>query len=243
MSPKVAGSEEWVHFPGWIRGPARVENGEIVLDEGRAQRYALRDVDEVVFELAGLRDTDAVRTFVQRYGLLFHGQNSCGTGKCRESLDTWQQVVREVNITIGLYRALREAAKTGSASPVRSFLEGRRWGGLPLPENDEDYLKQNSSVLAAMISNHLSRCSTTLIPAFPLDKNTDPGKFVFSLRPRDLLAAAYVSFATLVAQRAELRECLGCGRLFHPESGKQKYHDAACASTSRWRRWKDRQAE
>jgi hypothetical protein len=82
-----------------------------------------------------------------------------------------------------------------------------------------------------------------LLSLTTLDTETSQsGKFLFSVAPANLVALAYANFATLIAKRAEIRECPGCGRIFTPQSGRQKYCTKSCASTSRWRRWKARQS-
>ena len=243
MSPEISGGEEWVYFPEWVRGPARIEDGAVVLEEGRAQGYALRDVDQVILELAALRSPEDVVSFVGRHGLLVRGPTSYRAGKGREPLDDWTHAVRHAYLTTGLYRALREAARTGSATPVRSFFEGRAWEGDQLPRDDEECLAFIGKKLAEILSVHVSRCSNALIPAFALEGEAGPGEFVFLHRPPDLLAAAHTSFASLVGRRVVLLLCAGCPRLFYPESGKQKYHNKACASTDRGRRLRERRAK
>jgi hypothetical protein len=117
------------------------------------------------------------------------------------------------------------------------------WKGFQEILNDEDYLKQASMGLAEMVNNHVGKYPTVLFPAYRFEEEADVAQFVFGRQPPSLHTALYTEFATLIAQRAELKECLGCGRIFHPQSGKQKYCTKSCANTSRWHRWKDRQAE
>ena len=69
-----------------------------------------------------------------------------------------------------------------------------------------------------------------------------PGKFGLQLAPQNLVGAAYGRYASVIAKWEEVKECPGCGRMFFPESGRQKYCTKSCASTSRWRRWKARQS-
>lgn len=240
MGQEQGGIVAWVGFPEWVRGPARIVDGEIILDENRAERYMPDNLDRALFELATASDYQAFRAFVRRYGLLWHGPNSLGTGECRESVSEWQQAAYEANVIVLLCTKLREAARTGSADPVRSL--NMTWQGLPETSNDEDYLVQVSRGLARLINNHVSQYPTVLIPAFIFEEKTPPGEFVFGYQPPNLHKALYTNFATMIVQRAELKECVGCGRIFHPESGKQKYCTKSCASTSRWRRWKEQQS-
>ncbi|MCA1729908.1 MAG: hypothetical protein LC751_11035, partial [Actinobacteria bacterium] len=220
---------------------ARIADGEVVLDEERAERYTPHNIDQAIFELAAASDYQDLRAFVRRYGLLWHGPDSLGTGECRESVSDWQTAVYEAATVVLLYMRLREAARTGSADPVRSL--GMTWEGVPETPNDEDYLKQMSMGLAGLVNNHVRRYPTVLIPAFRFEDEADVGQLVFGRQPPNLHVALYTQFATMIAQRVDLKECSGCGRIFSPQSGKQKYCTKSCANTSRWRRWKDRQAE
>jgi hypothetical protein len=240
VSQEQGGIVAWVGFPEWVRGPARIVDGELILDEDRAERYRPDNLGRAIFELAAASDYQGFRAFVRRYGLLWHGPESLGTGECRESVSGWQQAAYEARVVVLLYMKLREAERTGSADPVRSL--DMTWPGLPETSNDKDYLKQVSGGLAGLINNHVAQYPTVLIPAFSFEEKAPPGEFVFGHQPPNLHAALYTTFATMIAQRAELKECVGCGRIFHPESGKQKYCTKSCASTSRWRRWKEQQS-
>ena len=170
----------------------------------------------------------------------WHGPDSLGTGECREPVSGWQRAAHEAAVVVLLYMKLREAERTGSADPVRSL--DMTWPGLPETSNDKDYLEQVSGGLAGLINNHVAQYPTVLISAFSFEEKAPPGEFVFGHQPPNLHKALYTTFATMIAQQAELKECVGCGRIFHPESGKQKYCTKSCASTSRWRRWKEQQS-
>jgi hypothetical protein len=227
-------------FPEWLRGPASIVGGEVVLDEDRAEPYTPYNMDRAIFELAALMQSkDNIGAFVRRYGLLRREPELLGTGKCRESVSEWHDAIQGAWAAVHLYRKLREAAKTGSADPVRAL--GISWTRAPETSTDEEYLKWQSILLAALINDELGRCPTALVPASSSEQRTELGAFVFTSEPPNLLAAAYADFATLVATRAELKECPGCGVVFHPKSGKQKYHDPTCANSARWRRWKEKQ--
>jgi hypothetical protein len=79
--------------------------------------------------------------------------------------------------------------------------------------------------------------STTHIAVKP----NGPDIFIHLQITLNLLAAAYVHFAQAIVSLAPIEECHGCGRMFIAESGKQKCCTPSCASTSCWRRWKERQ--
>ena len=227
-------------FPEWLRGPASIVGGEVVLDEERAEPYTPYNMDRAIFELAALMQSeDNIGAFVRRYGLLRRGPKLLGTGKCREPVSEWHTAIGSAWVAVHLYRKLREAAKTGSADPVRAL--GINWTQAPETSTDKEYLAWQSILLAELINAQLRHCPTALAPAYSSEQGIELGAFVFTSTPPDLLTAAYADFATLVSTRAELKECPGCGVLFHPKSGKQKYHDPTCAGSARWRRWKEKQ--
>ena len=66
-----------------------------------------------------------------------------------------------------------------------------------------------------------------------------PTNFRLSHNLPNLLADVYERLALLVASRAPVAESPGFGRLFVPESGKQKYHSKQCSGATRYRRWKE----
>jgi hypothetical protein len=234
------GFEMLLGFPEWLRGPASIVGGEVVLDEERAEPYTPYHMDRAIFELAALvQSKDNIGAFVRRYGLLRREPELLGTGKCRESVSEWHDAIQGAWAAVHLYRKLREAAKTGSADPVRAL--GIDWTKAPETSTDKEYLASRSILLARLINDQLRHCPTALVPASSSEQEIELGAFVFTSTPPDLLTAAYADFATLVATRAELKECPGCGVLFHPKSGKQKYHDPSCAGSARWRRWKEKQ--
>ena len=240
MAQNHEGFEMLLGFPQWLRGPASIVGGEVVLDEERAEPYTPYNMDRAIFELAALlQSEDNIGAFVRRYGLLRRGPKLLGTGKCREPVSEWHNAIHDAWVAVHLYRALREAAKTGSAAPVRAL--GITLPRAPETSTDEEYLALWSFLLAKGINDQLEDCPTALVPASSPEQGIELGAFVFTSRPPNLLSAAYADFATLVSRRAELKECPGCRVLFHPTSGKQKYHDRTCAGSARWRRWKEKQ--
>ena len=103
-------------FPEWLRGPASIVGGEVVLDEERAEPYTPYSMDRAIFELAALvQSKDNIGAFVRRYGLLRREPELLGTGKCREPVSEWHKAIQSAWVAVQLYRKLREAAKTGSA--------------------------------------------------------------------------------------------------------------------------------
>jgi hypothetical protein len=256
-------------FPLWARGPARIVGDEIVLDEDRAEPYKLGEALYVEFALEDLDEDypQSAVAFARRYGLLWHGADSLGTGECREWLSDWWDVANELHFVLTLYREVQESLRTGSVEPLRSLeidWSAIDWtaftvdGSLPQSHpllrpgkepdageeyTDEMYLADICQVLAAFVNLGLEDCEVGFLSlTMPGREYNQPGKFGLQLAPQNLVGAAYGRYASVIAKREEVKECPGCGRMFFPESGRQKYCTKSCASTSRWRRWKARQS-
>ena len=255
-------------FPDWARGPARIVGDEIVLDEDRAEPYNLAEALYVEFALEDLDEDypQSAVAFARRYGLLWHGADSLGTGECREPLDDWWAIAWELHFVLTLYRNVQESLRRGSVEPLRSLeidwsaidwsaltVEGASPQGWPEegPDKrldtseeytDEMYLADVCHVLADFVNLGLEDCKIGLLSlTMPGEEFHQPGKFGLQLAPQNLVGAAYGRYATAIAKREEIKECPGCGRMFNAKSGRQRYCTKSCASTSRWHRWKERQ--
>ena len=199
--------------------------------------------------------------FARRYGLLWHGAEYLGTGECRERLSDWWNVANDLRLVLTLYRSVQEAVRTGSVQPIRSLEidwaaigwsklivdDGSRLGwpeeepDLTEEYTDELYLVDMCKILAELVNLGLEDCGVGLLSlSSPDTEYSQPGKFLIRVAPQNLVSAAYANYATIIAKRQDIKECPGCGRMFSPESGRQKYCTKSCASTSRWRRWKER---
>jgi hypothetical protein len=248
-----------MQFPVWPRGTARIDGEDIVLSKDRAQLYYIHEPDDLLSDLAGLwgekgsrtRVDRAVLSFVRRHGLLWHGREHVGTGECRESLRTWMQASLKIRESIIFHQRLMKATDANSTEPLRSLETIADWQSFftNRPESDWEYLAQASVWLAEMVNSGMRGSERRIAAACALTQSEhdstplgDPGVFVFDVWPPTLEAAAYTHFANLIEARVEMLECQGCGRPFRPQSGKQKYCTESCASTSRWRRWKEKQA-
>ena len=77
------------------------------------------------------------------------------------------------------------------------------------------------------------------IDAPPRSPEPDSGgedlEVVRVVRVHDLMAAVYLQLGELVQQRAVLRQCPGCGRLFYPGRANKQYCSAACGDATRQR--------
>jgi hypothetical protein len=229
----------------WARGPARVVGGEVVLEEDRAEKYFL-DTPEanerMAFALATLSFVgqklapEGVIAFVKRYGLLWHG--TPGSGQCREALDDWATAVLQLWFAGTLYLKLMNSVREGTATEVRDFM--RKFGRYFPQATEEEYTLHASVFLQTMINSGLWGTPDRMcVWGLVLE---GPGKLTLGYFPPDLLSAAYASFAHLMTNRFEIKECPGCGRLFRPEHGGQKWCARGCGSTYRARRRRERLA-
>ena len=61
----------------------------------------------------------------------------------------------------------------------------------------------------------------------------EPGEMRLTHYLFKLASAAYANLGVVIIKRAEFNECLEFCRVFPSSTGKQRYHDEACA-TSTW---------
>jgi hypothetical protein len=225
-----------VQHPEWARGPAFVEGNEVVLDESRAESYWLHEpeqVEKMAFDLAAMafhrsgRDPQQAVAFVRRYGLLWHGLDEVGSGRCRESLDDWWHEAEKLSSLLLTSVKLGEAMRESSAAPVREYFEVLGIGF----ETDEAYLMAATIAAARSINRGLEDTKWGM-------EVIEPGELRLTHYPPNLVSAAYANLGALISKKVEFKECPGCGRVFPPGSGKQKYHDPQCAVRTRQRKWK-----
>jgi hypothetical protein len=225
-----------VQHPEWAKGPAFVEGNDVVLDESRAKRYWLHEpeqVEQMAFDLAAMafhrsgRDPQQAVAFVRRYGLLWHGTDKLGSGRCRESLDDWWHEAEKLSSLLLISVKLGEAMREGSAAPVRKHFEvlGIRF------ETDETYLMAATTITARLINQGMQDTKWGM-------EVIEPGELRLTHYPPNLVSAAYANLGALISKKVEFKECPGCGRVFLPASAKQKYHDQNCATRTRQRKWK-----
>lgn len=248
MSP--TGISSYRQWPRWVRGPARIEGGYVVADSSKAEEYVMDRPKNLPFDLASLApiggsfDPQGIPPFVRRYGLLWHGPAQLEDVEAREALSDWQRAAEDASFITEQYRVLREAIASDSLAPVEDLIGAYSSVVNFTATNVREYLGQLSILFAEVLTERLEGCTLGLIAAAGLNIADDaPGRFLVAHHPPDLVSAAYAQLAVYVASQAEIRECPGCGRLFVPESGKQKYHSKSCSSTARWRRWNERRAK
>lgn len=245
------GLAQWRSYPQWVRGPVRITDDEVILDEDRAESYGIHErADNHIFielgELAADRKFDPrdVASFVRRNGLLWHGADSIGTGECREPLREWRAESQIMGMLLEVYVGLKDSINKGSASKLREVFE--RFPPLskfaPLDAEDQQLIDETSANLAEIITRKLEGCELGITSSvYVSTQRRGPGIFMQLQKPPHLLSACYAHLVQVMVDRQPLQECPGCGRVFIPRSGKQKYCSKGCADVNRWRRWKANQ--
>jgi hypothetical protein len=250
--------------PVWARGRARVENGQIILDEARAEEYGFENPEaseRMAFDLAALSrhqgdenlgDEKQVVSFVRRYGLLWHGADDLGSGECRESVQDWWVETGRLNFVGFFYQTLMESNRGGSAKPIQELI--RRSGGIGFPslspsskDFDQAYIWAASLILRDMINDGLNAGPNEIPPSRTGKQRcwwglatVGPGEFRLAQYPPDLLSRAYAAFSVLIGNRVETRSCRVCGKLFRPKTRRS----VACeehVDTYRSQRWRAKQ--
>jgi len=248
MASEIAYLPTLAQYPQWVRGPAHIVEDQVVLDTRRAEPYFIHEADnDLMFAFARLAadldnlDERDVLAFVRRYGLLWHGAEDLSSGKCSEPLaEVWAEARFFLEL-LELYANLRDSVRSGSAGPLRTAkIDFSRYFGHKAAD-DETLMAQASLFLGEQVTEALEGCTHGVVSTALDASSSSPDRFLLSINPPNLLSLAYVRFAQVIVDRAPMVECSGCGQTFIPESGKQKYCTKSCASTSRWRRWKENQ--
>jgi hypothetical protein len=178
-----------------VRGPARIDGEEIVLDGGKVENYTISDVEDDVTLLVDLmnlrrlgefvkvedpraRVVDIVRLtnpapalgFAERHGLLWQGPTLVVAGEVREPLKAWFLVGQDITTSVRVYLMILRAQEEGSAEPVRSYLRtlrdfGPYFKGVRFPDDDDELLEFASIQLAGNITRGMAECTPTLSAA------------------------------------------------------------------------------
>jgi hypothetical protein len=234
---------DWLGFREWARGPAKVIDGEVVLDEHRAERYLLVDAEEnerMAFALAALPFTGpspspkGVEDFVRRYGLLWHGSDSLGTRQARESLQDWAVASHQLLFVGALYKELTDSRESQTIMSLQELL--RQFGRFfPNAEASHDnYRLCAAALLRDLLNSGLWGPSTAKKKTQWGLVMEDSGDLVLGYYAPDLLTTSYAAFAHLMANKHRMKTCAGCGALFRPAGrSDQKWCRKGCGSTTR----------
>lgn len=255
-------------IPTWVRGLAFIEEGEVVLIESKSERYQAFTPEHsfrllsalaqlVVVDFGGVEGSaeiaigrNLIPAFVEEHGLLWHGPDSVGESEFREPLSAWSYAAGELQLSVVLWSKLRESIESNFAQPVREYLRSLRDAGvfrrMVLPDEDDKLLEFASIQLSERITRGMGGCAPTLLAPCSLigedgEKEGIAGEFVFGNNPDSLVSAANYELASLISRKEWFLDCEGCGRMFRPDHGHQRFCTPAC--NERYRKRLQRQRE
>jgi hypothetical protein len=230
----------------WIRGKARLEQGEIRIDAKHAAEYVLQpgDFPGLLDALTNIeKSRDAVQ-FVERYGLLRAGPTA---PRLAEPFLEWQERACELRAIF----YLREALRRSLADPkddrelrdrvirIARELEPAEREGARL----ENVQRWADLALARAVNEGLGEARFIVAPSSLLSLENgspvSPGHFLLSAEVHDLVEAAYCSLALAIANRKEIRSCEECERIFTPADNRQRFCTPRCATRARVRRYNE----
>jgi hypothetical protein len=253
----------------WVRGEARIDGDEIVLNGGTAERYMIPDAERdasLLFDLAGLvglgeiakdaapdtRLIDAIRwtdtgralEFAKVHGLLWHGPARVGKGEVRESLKDWHAAGWELSISAMTYSKIKQSLEIRQ-SQKPGWAEPVRSYLRML--RDEGFFKRiaipdDDDDLLKWASIQLAeRISRGMADCTPtLSAVGEAGDFRFGNAPDSLVGAANYQLALFVSRKKLVRECEECRELFLPTDPRQREHKK-CGNRKRKRKERQKQ--
>lgn len=248
-------------IPTWVRGPAFIDGGEIGLAEGEFETYQAftpEHSERILFDLPqlALLDFDGDKltidykrslAFAEEHGLIWHGSDHAGKGEFREPLSAWWLAACELQLTVTLYSKLKESLEGENADPIRNYLRSLRDEGVfkrskrLLLSNDDDALREFASdQLSERITRGMEDCTPTLLAGCRLineegAKVGAAGDFYFGNDPGSLFGAANYALASLISRKEVFLDCEGCGRMFRPNHGHQRFCEERCYERHRKR--------
>jgi hypothetical protein len=247
--------------PKWLRGPARIEDGVVVLDRERAKEYWPLDVPDLAFDLAAVTNQADILRIVRRYGLLRHGPEA---SQLRETVGSFLNEASRLALVLDLYGLLRRAAEgnktatealrarmEGVAGVRRMIVDIRPSTGRSLhpPTTTSAMLEQANLAITFFLNVGLEDVRERVTPAstwYVVDSEDanepppSPAEFFLTPMPPDLLGHAYHQLALMVATRAPVRTCDECGRVFTIRDRRQRFCTTTCAGRARYRRFVNR---
>jgi len=224
----------------WMRGPARYDQGWIVLDRERAEEYTLELEPALPYDLAVSGSPDDAVAFVQQYGLLRHGPES---EECRENLNEWDQEAYSMRSVIFTYHLLQRALrgeKEAIGLLLHHFAEELPGGWQP---EDPSLVSDLSLYTSKWVAHEVGKKLATTRMGFSVESEGDqalPGKFAHVVYLPNLLTSAYYEFSLAIVKDTPLAVCAECGRVFERQDARQRYHSPKCASRARFRRWQEK---
>ena len=224
----------------WVRGRARFEGGEIILDPDTLRDYSvLEEGEDALWKLGAIRDPRDAVNFARRFGLLRQGRGS----ELREPWSDWETTAHRIHAMLVTAQSLRSSAGSDdreSTEYIRSITSTPEWNQLwkAPAANDEQRRVQVGAWIAQEVSAGLAETTWGLRAETELSggRSGAPDLFLYSPRPRDLLGWIYFGLAHTLTSARSMRRCEGCGVMFLVRDERQRFHDKQCAQRARYRR-------
>lgn len=229
--------------PPWLRGPACLDRGDVVLDRTRAEEYHPSVVPGLACDLAAITRPSDVLPFVRRWGLLWHGPQAT---TWREAYRDWEREALTLRDILHLHLYLQRALR-GDASARQELWRrwARAWGPSSVARvtTEGELYAQVSQALARAISERLEGVQEMVTAAVEWESDgrpRAPGTFLFTAHAPHLLGYAYHDLALQIVTRTPMSTCIECGRVFVIKDQRQQYCSAPCGGRARYRRWAEK---
>ena len=232
----------------WWRGPARLEDGWLVLDAERAEAYHPIEERDLLYDVAAIGTPREAVEAVERYGLLWTRADGDDP---RERFADWERELNKVRGALNIHRLLYEA-RQGSREAVTELGQYRETIATALgaereSEGGDELRAAASQLLALAVSSGLEGVEERVVADVTLDLGDGqagaPGRFRLSAQPPHLLGFVYHALAMAVVGSHPARRCGECGRVFPLGDKRQQYCTNLCAGRARYHRWAKRKQE
>ncbi len=244
----------------WLRGPARYEEGWIILERADAEVHDLASLGmAALFDLVNVSAPDQALRYARDYGLLRHADER---SELRELFEQWRTDVRQLQWAVGGYLALHQAAAGVPGWMERVREVAKLSGENDVDVGDDELLLRLADTIAHLttvgleatpvnvgVLSHINRQELSVRRPRKRTVTTDVGlpevfrdarrgpTFAYVPRPPHLLAFVYHMFSRLINDSAPLGQCGRCGRYFERVDARQRYCSRTCSQNQRWRNW------
>lgn len=227
----------------WLRGPARLDGENVVLELSKAEVYHPMRHPDIGEELMRVKTKqDAVR-FTARFGMLhepgFLAQQVAPGGVLTEKVSFIFEKAFELNHAVRGIHAVRQAA-AGNEEALRRLRSGGGKG-----ESDRDALARASKRATSILSDGLGGASPCVYDSTQgrTDSSGQPGQIRIGIMPIYLWHLCYFQVALWLSEGVRIAVCEECNRVFEVQDGRQRFCQASCANRNRLVRWKAQRAK
>jgi hypothetical protein len=210
----------------------------------RAELYYPNEAHQPLYELAAIRQPHDALGFVRKFGMLRHGPDS--NDEPRERFRQWEAEALRLTEIMRLYESVRlaHAGDSDRLKELRALPKVRqRLEDIPSATTTE----AASDVVAGLIVAGLNGVPLMISPAYTWENSVgrlgDPGEFVVSGKPRNIVEWAYHELMRLVAESVPVATCEECARMFQLNHANRRFCSDRCGNRARQRRHAQRKAQ